>query len=238
MQQPHKLLSEAGCGDPTAGDFFGPAVVIESAHPYKNNTLEYTAVHIHGAISYTIRFDDATRTEPIHDYVKFFADDRHTEYYGCGKYSGGMKVSGSSSYSTTGTLIAAGENGKSTACNWPGQGDRPLLIIPASRFVVCFRTNGSVTDWGFKLYATPLISKSTAVVSNSTGFDSARGDGHPVISDRGKLYRNSNVGTVATSGSTATKSGNVYDRLHNEAMVKSVAIHNQHVSSCRWFCDR
>ena len=148
---PNKILAETGLGDPTAGDYMGNPIVVESAHPYKNNTVEYTTVNIHGAISYTIQFDENTRTESIHDYVKFYVDDSHIEHYGSGKYSGGMKVNSSGSYGSADT------GGKLTPCNWPGVGGRPTLVIPASRFVVCFRTNGSITDWGFKLHAIPLM---------------------------------------------------------------------------------
>lgn len=211
---PNKILSEAGLGDPTAGDYMGNPVVVESTHPYKNNTIEYTTVNIHGAISYTIEFDENTRTEPIHDYVKFFVDDSHIEHYGSGKYSGGMRVNTTSGFGNTDT------GGKLTPCNWPGVGGRPALVIPASRFVVCFRTNGSVTDWGFKLHATPLMSGST---NHSSALSTARSENQPVISNRGKLYGRS-------SNSSDASHGNVYDRLHDQAMVKAVDQHNKNVS--------
>lgn len=225
LQQPNKLLAEAGCGDPTAGDYFGAPVVVESCHPYKHNTMEYTTVNIHGALSYSITFDENTRTEPIHDYVKFFADDTHTDYYGCGKYSGGLKVLTASNYGTTGQSTPDTERGKPTASNWPGIGGRPPLIIPAGRFVVCFRTNGSVNDWGFKLYATPLISGSSTAISR--GGEAPHREGHPVISERGKLYRSSNATSSDISRDEGGAPSNVYTRLHQEAMTKTIQHHNQ-----------
>jgi len=85
-------------------------------------------------VSYSIRFTEETRTEAIYDFVKFYDNETHTEYFGSGKYSGGT-------------------NGSS--CNWPGVGHRPPLIIPASKFIIHFKTNGSVNDWGFRMQIVP-----------------------------------------------------------------------------------
>jgi hypothetical protein len=49
----------------------GPMLQIESEHPYRHNTNEYTTVCVPGAVSYCVRFDPRTRTEPIYDYVKY-----------------------------------------------------------------------------------------------------------------------------------------------------------------------
>jgi hypothetical protein len=114
----------------------GPMLVIESEHPYRNNTNEFTTVHIPGAIQYTITFHPDTRTEPVYDFIKFYGDDTHTHHFGAGKYSGGL-------------------NGSS--CNWPGVGERPPLIIPASKFIINFKTNGSNNDWGFRMHVVPLL---------------------------------------------------------------------------------
>jgi len=114
----------------------GPMLVIESEHPYRHNTNEYTTVLIPGALSYSITFDENTKTELIHDYLKFFDDDTHTEYFGCGKYSGGALGS---------------------TRNWPGVEGRPALNIPASKFILHFKTNGSVNDWGFRMFIVPMM---------------------------------------------------------------------------------
>lgn len=224
LEVPNKLMGEAGMGDPTAGDYIGAPVVVESSHPYKHNANEYTIVHIHGAISYSITFDERTRTEGIHDYVKFYTDDRHTEYYGCGKYSGGMQIQANPKFATKDEEA----NPRYSSSNWCGLGGRPPLVIPASRFVVCFRSNGTVNDWGFRLYATPLISGSVANVHKD-----AR-EGHPSISNRGKLFGSVNRGSFSgsdsfhdTSISSAGQSGSVFDRLHYEAVKRSTALHNQ-----------
>lgn len=226
LDQPNKLLSESGLGDPTHGDYFGAPVVVESSHPYKHNANEYTIVHIHGAISYSITFDEQTRTEAIHDYVKFFTDDRHTDYYGCGKYCGGQRLQANSKYFTKDEEA----NPKYSSSNWCGLGGRPPLIIPASRFVVCFRSNGAVNDWGFKLYATPLISGN---INNVLKDDR---EGHPTISNRGRLFGNSNRGSFASAdasndsslaGGASGAGANVFDRLHKEAVLRSTTLHNQ-----------
>jgi hypothetical protein len=60
----------------------GPMLVIESEHPYRNNTNEYTTVHVQGAVSYTVSFHENTKTEAIHDFVKFFDDETHTYFFG------------------------------------------------------------------------------------------------------------------------------------------------------------
>jgi hypothetical protein len=41
--------------------------------------------------------------------------------------------------------------------NFPGTGNRTMLLIGASRFVVGFRTAGSSEDWGFKMCAFPTV---------------------------------------------------------------------------------
>jgi len=38
-----------------------------------------------------------------------------------------------------------------TSHNWPGYGGRAPLTIHANKFVVHFKTNGSLNDWGFKM---------------------------------------------------------------------------------------
>ncbi|RYY69887.1 hypothetical protein EON63_23200 [archaeon] len=66
----------------------GPILTIESEHPYRNNTSEYTTVHIPHAVQYIVSFDAETRTEGVYDFVRFYADETHTDYYGANKYSG------------------------------------------------------------------------------------------------------------------------------------------------------
>lgn len=104
----------------------GPMLVIESDHPYQHNTNEYTTVQIPGAVSYTVTFHEDTRTEPVYDFVKFYDDETHTDFFGASKYSGGYNNSPG---------------------NWPGINGRPPLIIPSKKFIIHFKTNGSVNDW-------------------------------------------------------------------------------------------
>jgi hypothetical protein len=51
--------------------------VVESKHPYADNTDEYTVVEVPGATSYSITFDALSRTEANYDYIVFYQDDRY-----------------------------------------------------------------------------------------------------------------------------------------------------------------
>ena len=65
------------------------------------------------------------------DFDTIYSDDAHEQIWGAGKYSGG--------------------HGRSVS-NWPGAGGKPSLVIPASKFVVHFKTNGQVlltTDYRY-----------------------------------------------------------------------------------------
>lgn len=103
-------------------------LVIESPHPYENNSNIFTPYRIRGAKKLTIIFDPQTRTESGCDYLKFFKDASHGEMWG-EQYTGGK------------------DNGNS---NWPGMNGRPPLVIPADSFVLHFKSDSSVNDWGYK----------------------------------------------------------------------------------------
>jgi len=92
-------------------------------HPYRHNVNEYSAVNIPNAISYTIIFDEQTSTEPIHDFIRFYRDDCHEEYYGATKYSGGYN----------------GSPG-----NWPGTGLISYSLSEHLKF-----GNGKIYVWTF-----------------------------------------------------------------------------------------
>ena len=103
-------------------------VIIESPHPYPDNSETYIAVEVPNALEYTITFDERSRTEKNFDYICFYKNDEHNEYWGDGNYSG--------------------RDGDE---NFPGTSDRPPLIIDASRFVVYFKSDGSTNDWGYRI---------------------------------------------------------------------------------------
>jgi len=148
----------------------GPVLCIESEHPYRNNTQEFTTVAVPGAVRYIISFSAETRTEPVYDYVKFFDDDTHTQYFGAGKYSGG----------------AGG-----TPCNWPGQTEsRPPLVIEAPRFVIAFKTNGSVNDWGFRMMVKPILMVNTNTSGNNGGLFEVISTHSPMIPNISDAARN------------------------------------------------
>lgn len=186
----------------------GPLLQIESEHPYRHNMNEYTTVSIPGAVSYSIKFHENTRTEPIYDYLKFFDDDTHTQYFGAGKYSGGSHGS---------------------PCNWPGLGTRPPLIIPASRFVIHFKTNGTVNDWGFCMQITPTLNNSV----KQYHLENSICTNIPKISDTAKGYRSPAKYAIDESGrysSNAARPVPVHHRLYKEAVEKSNELHNAQVS--------
>jgi hypothetical protein len=195
----------------------GPLLQIESEHPYRHNTNEYTTVQVPGAVSYCVRFHEDTRTEPIYDFVKFYDNETHTEYFGAGKYSGGT-------------------NG--TSCNWPGVGGRPPLIIPASKFIIHFKTNGSLNDWGFRMHIVPTLSSHMRRQQLANA-------GIPVITDTGRHYQSPTSPAagpgrgpagrqqLGSAGSATTpKAVPVHLRLYQEAVERTTEQHNAQVISC------
>lgn len=180
----------------------GDPLILESEHPYRHNTHEYSTISLPGAISYMISFDESTKTEAVYDYLKFFQDETHTQYFGCGKYSGGANGS---------------------AFNWPGIGNRPPLLIPASKFVVHFKTNGTINDWGFKMIITPLIIASK--ISNNS-------DGKPVPFMENASIHTPSVPYISEAGRNYKPVvDQVHNRLYKHAIEKQVETHNQIVSN-------
>lgn len=113
----------------------------ESAHPYANDEHSFQTIRIPGAYRYTITFDPRTRTEDGHDYVQFFKDSRHVEYWG----GGGGKWSGESRGSRM----------------WPGVGHNPPLEIEADSFVFHFHSDESTTDWGYRFTVAARVCRRT-----------------------------------------------------------------------------
>jgi hypothetical protein len=115
------------------------ALVFESSHPYADNMDVVTPVKVPGAKRFIISFDPETRTENNCDYLEFYTDrNRGTRCPNSDKYTGG-KDGGTS--------------------NWPGMKDRPPLIIEGDSFAFFFHSDGSVNDWGYKMYVQPIAAK-------------------------------------------------------------------------------
>lgn len=194
----------------------GPTLIIESEHPYRHNTSEYTTVQVPGAVSYAITFSEETHTESVYDYIKFFDDDTHTYHFGAGKYCGGTN---------------------NTPCNWPGLGNRPPLIIPSSKFIIYFKTNGSVNDWGFRMHVVPTLRSVSPTGADSSyrddGFHSPRGNpqlfavsrnprnisassvndtGIPTISTLGKNYNSPERRVISSKGK-------IHERLYRQVCI-------------------
>jgi hypothetical protein len=65
------------------------SIAIESAHPYSNNCNEYSTIYLKGASRLIIYFDERSATENGSDFVRFYKDSSHTDFYGEAFYSGG-----------------------------------------------------------------------------------------------------------------------------------------------------
>lgn len=173
----------------------GPTLLLESEHPYRNNLDEHTVISVPGAISYSISFREGTQTEPVHDFVRFLSFDNYEIVIGCGKYTGG----------------ALDKDGHATSSNWCGMGGRPPLVITASKFVVHFRTNMTVTDYGFQMEIVPTVNTRLAL----EGPDNKNLTFKPEISALGASHVGFNTG-----------SGTVHDRLFADAQQGQRAKHN------------
>jgi hypothetical protein len=62
--------------------------VLESQHPYDDNLDVYVAVALPGVEAYEISFDTQCVTERGCDYIRFYKDESHDEYWGSEKYTG------------------------------------------------------------------------------------------------------------------------------------------------------
>jgi hypothetical protein len=60
--------------------------VVESPHPYNNNSDETYSVAVDGAVGYTVTFDSKSITEKTFDFVRFWKDSSKTEWWGEEKY--------------------------------------------------------------------------------------------------------------------------------------------------------
>jgi hypothetical protein len=100
-----------------------------------------------------------------------------------------------------------------TSFNWPGIGKRPPLIINASKFVVHFKTNGKLNDWGFRMHIVPTISSAVAELEPKYRADSFR----PQISSKGASY----------GGPSGVAKTPIHERLYKDAMNKRAADQNK-----------
>uniref|UniRef100_A0A6U4FM67 CUB domain-containing protein n=1 Tax=Phaeomonas parva TaxID=124430 RepID=A0A6U4FM67_9STRA len=101
--------------------------IIESPHPYPDNSNVWHKIEILGAKYLKIWFSAQTATEATHDYVTFHAEyDDTSRTFGDAKYSGPQSSN-----------------------NFPREDD--ALYIPLSRVWVHFVSDGSTNDWGYKI---------------------------------------------------------------------------------------
>jgi hypothetical protein len=110
-------------------------LVYESIHPYDCNQDVYTEVSIPGASNLTITFDQQSRTEQSCDYLTFLLPDRSATFH----------------------PAITSFSGRDGSENFPGYQGRPPLVIPGSRFIFYFHSDGSVQDWGYKFTVTSKL---------------------------------------------------------------------------------
>lgn len=92
------------------------SLVMESPHPYRDNTDETYEITIPDATELIITFDPESKTEANYDYLRFFKDSTQTSFWGQEKYSG---------------------------TSWPGVNGVDPLRIAASSCLLQFHTDGS-----------------------------------------------------------------------------------------------
>jgi hypothetical protein len=109
--------------------------VFESPHPYPNNSDVVHKISLPGATRLEITFDERSRTESGHDFVRFYLP-------------GGAKV-GDDKYT-----------GRGDSAHWPGTGRTPALVIEGSEVEARFRSDGSENDWGYKFTVVGFLSDS------------------------------------------------------------------------------
>jgi hypothetical protein len=162
----------------------GKPFAVQSPHPYKNNTLEYQPIQVPGAMAYSVVFDERSETETVYDFIKFYQDEAYVAIWGSGKYSGG--VDGSPK-------------------NWPGTGGRNALIIPASTFIIMFKSNATICGWGFKITIQPYLCEASTIQKSIMTHKETQGT--PMLMSRSKLVKD-------------PKGRNVHERLYDNAVVK------------------
>ncbi len=115
-------------------------LVYESQHEYANNTDVMVPVRVPGAKRLRIRFSTRTRTEAGPDYVEFYQSQTRSDSTRIGNRY-------------------AGESG-----SFPGVSSVPPLVIEADQFYLYFKTDGSVTYWGWAFVIEPEFPPSDAPV--------------------------------------------------------------------------
>ena len=148
-----------------------------SSHPYEDNLDDYTTISMPGAVTFTITFDPASRTEHNCDFVEFFVDETHGELVaGSQRYSGRDGMTIPTHLLTTHLLFLTNPPtlflitrfpypnnpfNHSGSENFPGTGDREPLVIEGSSCVLHFHSDSSTNDWGYKFTAKGVCEQRT-----------------------------------------------------------------------------
>lgn len=130
--------------------------------------------------------------------------------------------------------------------NWPGVGNRPALFIPSPKFVIYFKTNGSVNDWGFKMHITPHISVSVhlppppaspSLPGPGQSQSQGQSQGHGHLSSVALLQPDPHIPSITAAARNYGQSkrqgqGQVHERLYQQGLeMKTDRINYQVLSS-------
>jgi hypothetical protein len=145
--------------------------VLESEHPYKDNIHEKRIVDIKGATKYVVTFDDCSKTER-QDFVSFFADN-------------------DSNIVKLGEDYSGGHDGSDP--RFPGVRGVPPLEIDYPVFQLWFKTDGSVSDWGWKCIIEAHIDSEEVVRYENECFHCANGHELVKVTDKPSCYNGMSV---------------------------------------------
>ena len=115
---PHSML-HPGVENP------GAPIVLESPHPYRDNSDIRQLISVPGATSLSISFDKQSSMEMTHDFVRFYHDDDNNN-----------DNSNPLNDETYGEIYTGGKDGSRK--NYPGCNGIAPLVIPSDRVIMHF----------------------------------------------------------------------------------------------------
>jgi hypothetical protein len=133
-------------------------VVVESEHPYLNDTNKMYTIEIPGASSITLRFDPASKTEDNYDYVTLYKDATKSAWIGPKEKFCGTSF-GTDSFEVAQDKVSCvrkvGSSGhfrvQTVLC--PQHSLTSVVAAANAQVFVWFHSDGSNNDWGFRLFA-------------------------------------------------------------------------------------
>lgn len=167
----------------------------ETSHPYSDDMRQYWHVKIPNAFKYSITFDEKCATESGCDYLRFYKGTSRSNVVGVDKYTG----------------RSLGQDMKSKS-----------LEILDKEFDIYFYSDGSQTDWGFKLYVT-----ATSKCAGSGG-ERLHEDvnNHPFFFGQAPGYA-----TSERAATCAISQGFVVNQTLSEEQMRYIAFNTTHYSN-------